>query len=169
MKETLIINNSKYIISKINDTVYKVGDIDFNFLNKNFNMNFFLNIASLLNKGSKFIPCYYTNKYYFFSNLIYCFQNFLQKLNTRIFFINNNSKKINKDYLYLTSDNLNNLSNTFSESIENFKIDNDFLNTLLNFRIIESVCNVIPNLVENMYLFMLPFKLYVSTKRFRVT
>ena len=119
------INNKVF---KVGNNVYVVGSIDFKSLEKKFSKNFFKDICNILNKGGKFIPCFYDNNFVFFSNILNTFSRFLEKLNSRLFFINNNSYEINQEYLYLTRHNLNVLN---KEKKFFNKLESDFISLLL--------------------------------------
>jgi hypothetical protein len=119
------INNKVY---KIGNNVFVIGSIDFHSLENKFSKNFFIDICNILNKGSKFIPCFYDNNFLFFSNILNTFGRFLEKLNSRLFFINNNSYEINQEYLYLTRNNIDVLN---KEKKFFNKLDSDFISSLL--------------------------------------
>lgn len=68
-------------ITKINDRVFEIGNLDNYFL-----INYF-NIFNVINKGFKFIPCFFDSGSNFLSFCEYLFQEFLINFNKRIFFL----------------------------------------------------------------------------------
>ena len=92
-------------IYKFGNSVYLFRKLDFDHYEKNFSENFLLNIFTLLDKGNKFIPCYFSNTFYFYSFISNLFKDFLTKLNSRIFYINKDPPT-NPNFLYLTRNNL---------------------------------------------------------------
>ena len=109
-------------VFKFGNSTYIIGELNFNYLNNKFCKNFVYNILSLLDRGNKFVPCYYSNNFYFFSNIINIYKNFLEKLNKKIFF-SNKDPETNNDFLYLTRDyifnlkeNVNTLTNNSTKS-----------------------------------------------------
>ena len=66
-------------IWKVHERVFQVGEIP---INVNYSINNFFEIfVSLLNKGNKFIPCFYFNEFHFFVNLLTNFENNFPKYN----------------------------------------------------------------------------------------
>jgi len=118
-------------VFKVGNSVYLIGTFENFHLNSNFSDNFLNNIISLLDRGSKFIPCYFVNNFYFFSNIINIYNTFAEKINNRIFF-SNKDVEINKDYLDLISINGNKNNNNCLNKVEFDKINDHFIDKLCN-------------------------------------
>ena len=120
-------------VFKFGNSVFLIGSLDLNYLTSNkFCINFLYNIFSLLDRGNKFVPCYFVNNFYFFSNIINIYNNFSEKLNKKIYFSNKDCE-INKDFLYLTRDNVNIINKNKSFINVNYdfsKIDDNFIEHL---------------------------------------
>jgi hypothetical protein len=127
---------SQFQIYKLNNSVYLIDQVNFSLLKQKFNNNFFNCIVSLLDKGRKFIPCYFGNNFYFLSNIFDYFNVFLTKLNSKLFFTNINNNEINSTYLYLTEDlflynNKKTNNNINLDQDSNLIIDDDIINDIL--------------------------------------
>ncbi len=64
-----------------------------------FNRNIFENLSDLLDRGSKFVPCYFQNDFSFLLYSKYFILQFLKDFNKRIFFLNNKFKNKNIDQI----------------------------------------------------------------------
>lgn len=78
---------SNFIIKKVQDRVFQIGDICLS------NSNFKDDIINLLNLGSKFIPSFFLNDFYLYSNIFYNIENSLVNFNKQIFLINLRNEK----------------------------------------------------------------------------
>jgi hypothetical protein len=123
-----------------------IDHLNFSFLKQKFNDNFFNCIVSLLDKGRKFIPCYFGNNFYFLSNFFNYFNIFFTKLNSKLFFINRNNTDINLNYVYLTNNLYSNEKINNNENLshnQNLVIDDNIINDVL-----ESLKNKYKNLLN---------------------
>jgi hypothetical protein len=78
----------------ISDTsIYKVGERVFQIGELNYNCLFIKCIISLLDRGSKFVPCLHFNHFHIFKNLLINFENYLPDFNKFLFFKRNAYEK----------------------------------------------------------------------------
>ena len=106
-----------YNVWKIHERVFQVGELPNDVIFKN--KDFFSVFISILNKGNKFIPCFYINELHFFKNLINNFEKNIDFLNKQFFF-----KNITKNVNSLS--NNNNISNSVNLEINNcIPLEND--------------------------------------------
>ncbi len=120
---------SKYKIHKINNRIFSIGDLDFNSFENNFCKNFIINISNLLSKGNKFIPCYFSNNFYFYSFIFNNFNSFFQNLNSKIFFAKKKFERFGSDIQSNNSLDLIFEKRTIQNLIPN--IDNSYIEILI--------------------------------------
>ena len=110
-----------------------IDQLNFSFLKQKFNNNFFNCIVSLLDKGRKFIPCYFGNNFYFFSNIFDYFNLFFTKLNSKLFFININNTKTISDYFFEDIQSEEKINNKINMNQESYLIiDDNIINDILD-------------------------------------
>ena len=112
--------NHELEVFKFKNSVFVIGTLDNNYLKTNFCDNFLYNILNLLDRGSKFIPCYFANNFYFYSNIIEIYKNFILNINNKIFFANLADNEIGDFYSY-NNRNINKLRDYFIKLNEDNK------------------------------------------------
>jgi len=105
--EIVIDTGNQFKIFKIGERTFQIGDINLN--NKNY--NFFYDFTSLLDKGSKFIPCFYYDDFSIIRDLFLNVDKKTKNFNYQIFI---------KDSLICRSKDLS-ISNEFFEEDDLFK------------------------------------------------
>jgi len=88
---------SEHQITKINDRVFQVGNLDNDFFHN------FYKIFDVINKGSKFIPCFFNNKFNFYAFCNYIIKEFLNNFNKRVFFYKTQRAELESEEFTLES------------------------------------------------------------------
>jgi hypothetical protein len=158
---------SDYQIRKIGNSVFQIGDINYSFSKIH-------TIASILDSGLKYIPCFHFSKKDIFYNILYNMKDEFHKFNSKLFFKSKQNADVNQ--LTLTSEplfnpNCNNLD-CIIDKLKRHKVKQfDFLKSSMNFfyYIISNLPNnlnfVNPNLSNSQFSEMRNFKKY---KPFRI-
>ena len=104
---TQITIEADFPIIKINDRVFQIGNLE-----ENFFINF-SKIFDVINKGFKFIPCFFNNNFNFYAFCDYLFKEFLITFNKRIFFLKTQKESIRDS----TNENVPPISNSSEDTI----------------------------------------------------
>ena len=114
----MIDTNGMFEVFKIGERTFQIGDLNLD-INKN---KLFYDFIYLLDKGSKFIPCYYNEDFFMFKDLFLNIDKEVKNFNDQLFIkdsmINRGFDFTNEDYL----DEPNDIFKVFSKSINRKKI-----------------------------------------------